>query len=198
MFVYFVATGDAAYVKVGITSNLKNRLRQLQHHHPTKLKLLKSFSHSDARAEERELLARFHDIRVEGEWLKSTPELQQYIESLKPAVRPSVELPFTVYANGLPGNAAQNRPVNEEEVALCRPWVQQNCFACCSYNEGLSSYSIKHIAERAVNHYISNGACITALFLEGFEGRALHRSLNVVFKVMVTEDALRQVNCTLY
>jgi len=48
-------------------------------------------------------------------------------------------------------------------------------------HNGLSSYAVKHIAERALGQYISNGQLIAAALLAGYPMRQHHDSPNPTF-----------------
>lgn len=71
MSVYFISNG--AYVKIGVASNPKKRLKALQTGNPHKLELLRVIK--GGHAEEAALHAHFAHLRVNGEWFKYHSEM---------------------------------------------------------------------------------------------------------------------------
>ena len=69
--VYFIEDGGTASIKIGATRNVANRLRQIQTHTPSTLKLLAEIEIDDAFKIERRLHAVFADLRIRGEWFSS-------------------------------------------------------------------------------------------------------------------------------
>jgi len=75
--VYFVADANRTKVKIGITNDVKRRLRALQKMSPNALSLLAVIP--GGRPKEIELHERFADLRSHGEWFNLSDELQTYI-----------------------------------------------------------------------------------------------------------------------
>lgn len=76
--VYFIQAGECGPVKVGFTSNLKERLDALQVGHPENLRLLGA--RQGGPAEEAELHRRLAAHRVRGEWFAPAPEVLSAVE----------------------------------------------------------------------------------------------------------------------
>lgn len=68
-YVYIVKTDDNFY-KVGITNNVKNRIRGLQTSNPKKLELVGSFYSKDYQGLESHLHGKFDKHRRSGEWFE--------------------------------------------------------------------------------------------------------------------------------
>lgn len=77
--VYFIQMmhGDNP-IKIGITVNIFDRLRRLQHAHAYELKVIAVIP-GKGRETESELHRRFADSRLRGEWFRRTPELLEFI-----------------------------------------------------------------------------------------------------------------------
>ena len=56
----------------------------------------------------------------------------------------------------------------DQQVEFSRQWLRDNCVLHTTVNQRLGSYSLKHRIETE-NIYISNGACIAAFILEGYQ-----------------------------
>lgn len=54
-------------------------------------------------------------------------------------------------------------------VEACREWIRRHCVPRKTINKQTGSYSLKHRIENDVYIYISNGACIVAFILEGYQ-----------------------------
>lgn len=84
--VYFIGSelNVGAPVKIGYSSRVEYRLRQLQSGAPAKLQL---FATLDGTVElERRLHTRFRRSRLEGEWFRITPALKRLIERARDAM----------------------------------------------------------------------------------------------------------------
>ena len=68
-------------MKIGISAEPAERLRQLQSSHSDKLELVASFDGKIA--DERRLHERFKAYRKRGEWFHESPEISQWIEGLR-------------------------------------------------------------------------------------------------------------------
>ena len=77
--------------------------------------------------------------------------------------------------------------INMEEVKLAYEYVSKNFEKSEKLNKLISSYKLKHLVEKAIGTYISNGALILAMSLAGFKfDDSLSSSseiINVYFKV---------------
>lgn len=73
--IYFLSCGDK--VKIGLTTDLPRRLRNIRNMSPVSLELLGVIP-GDAKLE-RELHRRFGQYRQHGEWFSSNPELVDFI-----------------------------------------------------------------------------------------------------------------------
>lgn len=68
-FVYFASNGNG-YLKIGLTSNLKNRLRQLKHANPSTfyIDFIKVENKNEAQYVESVLHSIFNETKIAGEW----------------------------------------------------------------------------------------------------------------------------------
>ena len=69
--VYFIGCDDS--VKIGISDNPEERLKQMQTGNPSELKILKTYHSDDAEATEKALHRIFDDARIQGEWFSIYP-----------------------------------------------------------------------------------------------------------------------------
>ena len=70
-FVYLIRgpkNGSEQLYKIGQTSNMQNRMRNLQTGSPTKLEVVKFIQTEDALTTERKLHDAFRETRIRGEW----------------------------------------------------------------------------------------------------------------------------------
>jgi hypothetical protein len=74
--VYFITDGES--IKVGWSGNPKERMRALQTKHPLPLRSIATTPGSIG--DEHAIHALFSDIRLNGEWFRSTPELLKFID----------------------------------------------------------------------------------------------------------------------
>ena len=77
--VYFIGSSDG-FIKIGITSDIVERLRNFQVCTPHELTVLASFDGDSY--QEWEYHQRFADHRVRGEWFRSHPDILAEIERL--------------------------------------------------------------------------------------------------------------------
>lgn len=59
-------------------------------------------------------------------------------------------------------------PPNSTEIELCREWLRRKTIPTKTENRNMGSYGWKHVVEKDMNHYVSNGAFIQAALLEGY------------------------------
>jgi hypothetical protein len=59
-------------------------------------------------------------------------------------------------------------PPHEGEVEICQDWLKQYARKRKTINERSSSYGLKHIVERAMGTYVSNGAFLLAAYRAGY------------------------------
>lgn len=81
-YVYLIRMGRTKMYKIGKTNDPQGRLASLQTASPYKLKLLHTFKADNASAAEESLHAKFHDVRLEGEWFKLTDAERDAIVSV--------------------------------------------------------------------------------------------------------------------
>lgn len=88
-----------------------------------------------------------------------------------------------------------------DKVAAARPVVRAFFERTNRYNQDANSYNLKHVVERFWKRndlhehaYISNGDCIWALFLEGFNYRREDGSLNCSFPVSSSSIKMLEQN----
>jgi len=76
--VYLLSSGDR--YKIGITTNVDRRLKQLRTQQPPfPIDLIHSVSSSEYQEAERDLHERFSEVRVHGEWFALTDELVSHV-----------------------------------------------------------------------------------------------------------------------
>lgn len=62
-----------------------------------------------------------------------------------------------------------DEPPDEKQVAVCTAWLQEHAKPRKTVNRRYSSYSLKHVAERAAGEYVTNGALILAALRLGHD-----------------------------
>lgn len=98
MPVYFVQSIDGGPVKIGWTTNLKERLSRIQKDLSINLKLL-GILNTPSKHEERRIHKQFKHIRLYGEWFDDTSELLDFIANLNDdTLTNSANKPNTVIA----------------------------------------------------------------------------------------------------
>jgi len=80
--IYFIENIETKHIKIGFTTDVKNRLGQLQTSSPHELRILTVCEGSDKM--EKELHSKFNDSRIKGEWFNPNKDILEYIKSLKP------------------------------------------------------------------------------------------------------------------
>lgn len=80
-WIYFVAVESHAVVKIGVATDVKKRLDQLQTASPFELTLLGVIAAPDAYGLETTLHLQFSHLHVRGEWFRLEPELTSFIEA---------------------------------------------------------------------------------------------------------------------
>lgn len=81
-FVYYVRwENDPLFVKIGYTSNLKNRFSSFLTCSPHRLEILRIEETTDSHLE-KTLHTKFDDYRMAGEWFKYEGDLERYITGL--------------------------------------------------------------------------------------------------------------------
>ncbi|MDB5447631.1 MAG: Mx8p19 [Phenylobacterium sp.] len=77
--VYFVRATILGLVKIGVASDIRSRLANLQVGSPDRLELVGVMRAKDALAKEMELHGRFRADHSHGEWFRMSPELSRLI-----------------------------------------------------------------------------------------------------------------------
>lgn len=82
---YFIQMGEMGPIKVGITSDIKKRLIELQTGNPEQLNVLccEKLEAEKARSLEKEYHLMLRDASLKGEWFKPTPFVLEIIEDVK-------------------------------------------------------------------------------------------------------------------
>ena len=83
-YIYFIQCGKSGPIKVGITDNVKRRLKTLQCANPCKLELLLAFLGGEVM--ECALHRKFSAHRLRGEWFEPAPPLTTFITDLSRAI----------------------------------------------------------------------------------------------------------------
>lgn len=76
--VYVLKRPDRRLVKIGVTTNLAERMRTLRTAAGCELSLLLAFA--GARGDEQLLHARFAHLRTHGEWFRYAPSLERWVQ----------------------------------------------------------------------------------------------------------------------
>lgn len=93
--IYFIATKDKQYVKIGVTSRgAKHRLHELLEAHPTHDALWLVAATSGDHHEEKVIQHLFADSRVKGEWFRFSEAIHNWIIDEQLAVVPHAEKSF--------------------------------------------------------------------------------------------------------
>lgn len=79
--IYFVSSEEMEFIKIGITKDLKDRMKKLQNASPFNLKVLRTVK--GEMAHEVALHRRFARLQHNREWFRVDLELLQFIESLE-------------------------------------------------------------------------------------------------------------------
>lgn len=90
-----------------------------------------------------------------------------------------------IHDNGIcDGWECSHHPVDQRGVTIARAWLRTFATRRQSINTRLGSYWLKHIVERTVGEYVSNGSLIVAAMLEGYDVHPIaHGNLNAFFNV---------------
>jgi|SRR5215203_473391 len=75
------------------------------------------------------------------------------------------------------------KPPEQKQVDLSKSWIMKNCEPRKTINHNHSSYGLKHVVERDVEEYISNGAFIKAAIELGYKYKV--KSPNAWFAITV-------------
>lgn len=79
-WVYFIAAEGLDVIKIGFTTNMSQRMSDIQGHSPAKLRVIKQVK--TTYKTEQTLLALFDEYRLHGEWFTAAPELLAFISKL--------------------------------------------------------------------------------------------------------------------
>ncbi len=79
-YIYFIATEDYQYLKIGFSKNPTSRLSELQASRPQRLLYLGSFSSTSERFEN--ICSKFEHLLVRNGWYNFTPKLQENVNNL--------------------------------------------------------------------------------------------------------------------
>ncbi len=80
--IYFIENLETKHIKIGFTTDIKNRLSNLQTSSPYELKVLAVCEGNDKT--EKELHIKFNDYHTRGEWFNPNKELIDYISQFPP------------------------------------------------------------------------------------------------------------------
>ncbi len=82
-YLYVIQEDRDGFVKIGYSSNIEDRLKQLQSANPHKLSVLYEFSYDDlgiVRTTEEKLHEHFKHTRFKGEWFKFTNYMKDFFD----------------------------------------------------------------------------------------------------------------------
>jgi hypothetical protein len=75
--------------------------------------------------------------------------------------------------------------LNSKTVELIRPFLSDNLSKTKTINKSHSSYGLKHIVEKKIGQYVTNGELIYAMYLEGFDIK--RHNLNCFFNIKTSD-----------
>jgi hypothetical protein len=75
--------------------------------------------------------------------------------------------------------------LNNKTVELIRPFLTDNLSKTKTINKSHSSYGLKHIVEKKIGKYVTNGELIYAMYLEGFDIK--RQNINCYFNIKTSE-----------
>lgn len=95
--------------------------------------------------------------------------------------------------NGLKLNGFDNEHESFDEslfstnkkIDIIRPFLSENLSKTKTINKSHSSYGLKHIVEKKIGQYVTNGELIYAMFLEGFDIK--RHNINCFFNIKTSE-----------
>jgi hypothetical protein len=123
---YFIQSGIGGPIKIGIASDVNNRLRSLQCAFPYKLRVVATISGNH----ERMLHKKFSQYRMMGEWFKPKMEIIQFIEQKCDVVDRSslhkLTSKLTQFENKKPTqrHALLTESETARYIAMSRPWLR--------------------------------------------------------------------------
>lgn len=82
-WVYFIQEPVNHHIKIGVSENVKSRLKALQTSSPFPLKILCSVRETTLGMSETQVHKKFENLRVQGEWFKYGEELKNFIDMFK-------------------------------------------------------------------------------------------------------------------
>ena len=74
-----------------------------------------------------------------------------------------------------------------EQVKNAKLWIASHAHIRKTLNRRITSYGLKHLAERQAGAYISNEALIQAMIESGFRAVQIRNTPNYYFNVKLTE-----------
>ncbi|HEY4452341.1 MAG TPA: GIY-YIG nuclease family protein [Solirubrobacteraceae bacterium] len=80
VWIYVLLDGESNAVKIGRTTDLRGRPRDLQTGNPRELELVSAWRGNAS--QEREMHAEFQHLRIRGEWFACTDDLLRYVRNL--------------------------------------------------------------------------------------------------------------------
>lgn len=87
---------------------------------------------------------------------------------------------------------AKIEPLNPCKVFIIKCFVEQNFNKTKTFNRKHSSYYLKHLVERKLGFYISNGEFIAGMILDNYQYKHFDSSVNCHFNVKsIGTDVLR-------
>ena len=82
-FVYLIKIKDKNKYKIGLTSNLKQRISSLSNQNPFEIKLITAIENNDIYKLESELHKKFADKNIKGEWFELSQKDVDYIKRIE-------------------------------------------------------------------------------------------------------------------
>lgn len=111
-FIYFIQMDRIGPIKIGFTTDIKNRLLQLQTANPYPLNLL--LYYPGEIEDEKEIHAGFREMRLEGEWFLPHPFILKEIRLIKE------------YENGTKASITNNGDTRAKNIILHGKWSIAN------------------------------------------------------------------------
>lgn len=91
---------------------------------------------------------------------------------------------FTVKGN------TDKRECTPEGVEACRIFIREYCTDRQTINRKFTSYFLKHVAEKTINGYVSNGEFLKAALLEGYKIQLVPGTISGHINIRVKSDII--------
>ena len=84
------------------------------------------------------------------------------------------------------------RSCDEEAIKKCREFIREYCTTRKTLNRKFSSYFLKHVCEKVIGDYVSNGDFIQAAILEGYRVEPIEDTFSGNINIRVKREVIDQ------